>query len=52
MKNAFFFLNVIAINEIDENNYDVNVLWKGNIACLWVVENDIFSTIEGDSNFS
>jgi hypothetical protein len=52
MKNAFFFLNVIAINEIDENNYDVNVLWKGNIACLWVLENDFVSTIAGESNFS
>ncbi len=47
-----FFLDVIVMNEIKENNYNVNVLWKGNIACLWVVENDIFSTIEGDSNFS
>jgi hypothetical protein len=21
------------MNEIKENNYDVNILWKGNIAC-------------------
>jgi hypothetical protein len=23
-----FFLNVIVINEINKNNYDMNVLWK------------------------
>jgi hypothetical protein len=33
------------INEIKENNYDVNVLWKGNIACPEVLKNDFVSTI-------
>jgi hypothetical protein len=33
----FFFLDMIAINEMKENNYDANVLWKGNIAYLWVL---------------
>jgi hypothetical protein len=47
-----FFLDVIVMNEIKENNYAVNVLWKWNIACLWVPENDIVSMIEGDPNFS
>jgi hypothetical protein len=40
------------MNEMKENNYDVNALCKGNIACLWVLENDFVSTIVGDSNFS
>jgi hypothetical protein len=40
------------MNEIKENSYDVNVLWKGNIGCLWVLEKDIVSTIAGNSNFS
>jgi hypothetical protein len=40
------------MNEIKENNYDVNVLWNENIACLWVLENDLVSAIAGDSNFS
>jgi hypothetical protein len=35
-----------------ENNYDVNVLWKVNIASLWVLLNDFVSMITGDSNFS
>jgi hypothetical protein len=26
-----FFLDVIAMNEIKENNYDVNILWKKEI---------------------
>jgi hypothetical protein len=30
----------------------MNVLWKGNIASLWVVENDFVLTIAGDSDFS
>jgi hypothetical protein len=30
-----------------ENNYDVNSLWKGNIACLWVLLNNFVSTIAG-----
>jgi hypothetical protein len=40
------------MNEIKENNYDVEVLWKENIACVWVLENDFVSTIAGDYNFS
>jgi hypothetical protein len=40
------------MNEINENNYDVNVLFKGNIACLWVLKNDFISMIAGNSNFS
>jgi hypothetical protein len=40
------------MNEIKENNYGVNVLWKENIACLWVLDIDFFSMIVGDSNFS
>jgi hypothetical protein len=47
-----FFLDVIAMNEIKENNYDIVVLWKGNIACQWVLKKDIVSTIEGDSEFN
>jgi hypothetical protein len=35
-----------------ENNYDVNVLWKVNIASLWVLLNNFLSMITGDSNFS
>jgi hypothetical protein len=41
----------ILMNKIKENNYYVNVLWKENIACLWVLENDFVLTIEGDSDF-
>jgi hypothetical protein len=33
------------MNEIKENNYDMNVLWKGNIACPEVLKNDFVSTI-------
>jgi hypothetical protein len=40
------------MNEIKENNYNVNVLWKGNIAYLWVLDTDFVSMIVGDSNFS
>jgi hypothetical protein len=40
------------MNERKENNYDANVLRKGNIACLRVLENDFVSTIVGDSDFS
>jgi hypothetical protein len=47
-----FFLDVIVMNEIKENNYNVNVLWKGNIICLWVQENDLISMITDDSDFS
>jgi hypothetical protein len=43
---------MIDINEIKENNYDVNVLWKRNIACLWVLENDFVSMIQDDSDCS
>jgi hypothetical protein len=39
------------MNEIKEKNYDVNVLWKGYIACLWVLENDFVLMIAGDSDF-
>jgi hypothetical protein len=28
------------MNEIKENNYDVNVLWKVNIVCLWLLKNN------------
>jgi hypothetical protein len=40
------------MNEIKENNYDTNVLQKGNITFLWVLENDFVLTIAGDSDFS
>ncbi len=30
----------------------LDVLWKGNIGFLWVLENDFVPTIVGDSNFS
>jgi hypothetical protein len=40
------------MNEIEENHYDVNVLWKENIACMWVLENDLVWTIAVDSDFS
>jgi hypothetical protein len=40
------------MNEIKENNHDVNVLRKGNIACMWVLENNLVSTIMSDSDFS
>jgi hypothetical protein len=40
------------MNEIKENNYDVNVLWKGNIACLWVLKNNFVLMIAGYSNFN
>jgi hypothetical protein len=30
----------------------VNVLWKENIKCLWVLENNIVSIIAGDTYFS
>jgi hypothetical protein len=38
------------MNEIKENNYDVNVLWKGNIVCIWILENDFILTMAGDSD--
>jgi hypothetical protein len=47
-----FILDVIAINEIKENKYNVNIFWKENIACLWVLENHIVSMIANDSNFN
>jgi hypothetical protein len=40
------------MNEINENNYDMNVLWKGNIACMWVLDTDFVSMIACDSDFS
>jgi hypothetical protein len=40
------------MNEIKVNNYDINVLWKDNISCMWVLENDLVSKILGDFNFS
>jgi hypothetical protein len=40
------------MNEIKKNNYDVNILWNGNIVCLWVVENNFVSMITCDSDFS
>jgi hypothetical protein len=40
------------VNEIKENNYDMNVLWKENIACLWVLENDFVVMITVESDFS
>jgi hypothetical protein len=40
------------MNEIKENNYDMNVLWKGNIVCMLVLENDFVLTIEDNSDFS
>jgi hypothetical protein len=47
-----FFLDMIAMNEIKENNYDMNILWKGNITCMWALKNDVVSMIVGDSDFS
>jgi hypothetical protein len=35
-----------------KNNYDMNVLWKENIASLWILLNDFVSTIVGDSDFT
>jgi hypothetical protein len=40
------------MNEIKEDNYEMNVLLKGNIACTGVLENDFVSTIECDFDFS
>jgi hypothetical protein len=37
-----FFVDLIAMNEIKENNHDVNILWKTNILCLWVLETILF----------
>jgi hypothetical protein len=34
-----------------ENNYDVNILLKGNISCLWVLLNDFVSMIVGQLQF-
>jgi hypothetical protein len=34
-----------------ENNYDVNGLWKGNIACLWLLLNNFVLTIAGRLRF-
>jgi hypothetical protein len=47
-----FFLDVVAMNEIKENTYDVNVLWKENIAYMWVLENKFVSMIAHNSDFS
>jgi hypothetical protein len=47
-----FFLVVVVMNEIKENNYDVNVLWKGNMVYLWVLENYHILMNAGDSDFS
>jgi hypothetical protein len=30
----------------------LDVLWKGNIVFLWILENDFISMITGDSNFN
>jgi hypothetical protein len=35
-----------------KNNYDMNVLWKENIASLRILLNDFVSTIVGDSDFT
>jgi hypothetical protein len=40
------------MNEINENKYDVNVLWKRNIAYLWVLKNNFVSMTVDYSNFS
>jgi hypothetical protein len=40
------------MNQIKENNYGMNVLWKGNITCLWVFDADFVLMITGDSDFS
>jgi hypothetical protein len=40
------------MNNIKENKYDVNVLWKENIAYLWVWENNFVSTIADNYDFS
>jgi hypothetical protein len=40
------------MNDIKDNNYDVNVLWKGNIAYLWVLDTDFILKITDDSDFS
>jgi hypothetical protein len=40
-----FFIDMIDMNEIKENNYDVNVLWKGNIPCLWVLKTILFQRL-------
>jgi hypothetical protein len=40
------------MNEIKENNYDVNVLWKGNIAYMWILENNFVLTIADNPDFS
>jgi hypothetical protein len=40
------------MNEIKENNYDMNILSKGNIARLWVLSFDFISMIACDSDFS
>jgi hypothetical protein len=45
------WLGHALMNEIKENNYDVNVLWEGNIACMWVLENNFSLMIKGDSDF-
>jgi hypothetical protein len=46
------WLGCALMNEIKENNYNVNVLRKENITCLWVLENNFVSMIADDSNFS
>jgi hypothetical protein len=40
------------MNEINENNYDMNVLWKGSITYLWVRDTDFVSMIALNSDFS
>jgi hypothetical protein len=40
------------MNEIKENNYNKNILWKDNIAYLWVLKNDFISIFAGNSEFS
>jgi hypothetical protein len=40
------------MNEIKENNYNKNILWKDNIAYLWVLKNDFILIFAGNSEFS
>jgi hypothetical protein len=39
------------MNKIKENNYDVNILCKENITCMWVLENIFVSMIADDFDF-
>jgi hypothetical protein len=33
------------MNEIKENNYGMNVLWKRNIHCMWVLKTILFQRL-------